>query len=155
MIEGDAIEVLLNAGVIVIAAGGGGIPVVRDGRTLRPVDAVIDKDRASAMLARRLMVDLFVVSTDVDRVYLGYRTSQARPLDRVSRDELARYHQKGHFPPGSMGPKIEAVLKFLEPGGRREAIVTSPERLWEAIRGQAGTHVTPAQARAAAIGEPS
>ena len=140
IVEEDVIRRLLSAGVLVIALGGGGIPVVREQDRLTGIEAVIDKDRASALLASRLGVDLFVISTDVDRVYLDYRRPNQRPLGLVTVDELERYRREAHFPPGSMGPKIEAALRFLREGGR-EVVITSPARMPHAVRGRGGTHI--------------
>jgi carbamate kinase len=140
VIEEPAIKVLVDAGALVIACGGGGIPVVRANGHYRGVDAVIDKDSASALLAMRLKVDLLVVSTDADRVYLDYRTPRQRPLDRVTPAQLRHHATAGQFPPGSMGPKVEAVARFVENGGTR-AVITSPEMLYEAARGRAGTQI--------------
>ena len=108
----------------------------------RASEAVIDKDRASALLASRLGVDLFVISTDTDYVYLDYKKPTQRPLQRVSAAELEEYSRAGHFPPGNMGPKIESVLHFLRKGGK-EAIITSSENLCPAVAGCAGTHMFP------------
>ncbi|MBZ5573546.1 MAG: carbamate kinase [Acidobacteriia bacterium] len=142
IIELEVIQDLVEHGVLVIACGGGGIPVVwKDGR-LQGVEAVIDKDRASALLASRLGVDLFVISTDTDCVYLDYKKPTQRPLHQVSAAELAEYAKAGQFPPGNMGPKIESVLRFLRQGGK-EAIVTSCENLRKAVDGSAGTHILP------------
>ena len=140
IVEGDIIRALLDRGVLVVALGGGGIPVVRRGNRLVGVDAVIDKDRASALLATRIRVELFVSLTDVDQVYVDYKQPGERPLGRVTAAELERYLREGQFPPGSMGPKVEAALRFLGDGGR-EVIITSPERLMDAVAGRAGTHV--------------
>jgi len=140
VVEADVIRALVDRGVLVIALGGGGIPVVRQGSRLVGVDAVIDKDRASALLATRLRVELFAISTDVDRIYVDYGKPTERPLDRVTADELTRHYHAGQFPAGSMGPKVEAALRFLRDGGR-EVIITSPELLCEAVSGRAGTHV--------------
>jgi len=104
------------------------------------VEAVIDKDRASALLAAELGVDLFVISTDTDYVYLNYKKSGQTPLIRVTAAELEEHHRAGHFPPGNMGPKVESVLRFLQSGGR-EAVITSFEHLCDAVRGSAGTHI--------------
>jgi carbamate kinase len=143
IVEEVSIRSLIDAGALVIAVGGGGIPVMRTGRGLKGVEAVIDKDRASALLAARLKADLFVISTDADRVYVNYKKPDQRPLDRVTSDELARLYDEGHFPPGNMGPKVESALRFLRDGGR-EVIITSYERLPDAVRGQAGTHIVAA-----------
>jgi carbamate kinase len=129
-----------GSGVIVIAAGGGGIPVVRQGRGWRGVEAVIDKDRASALLAARLGSNYFIISTDADRVYVNYRKADERPLGRVTAAEMEGYDREGQFPPGSMGPKVQSALRFLRDGGR-EVIITSYERLLDAVRGEAGTHI--------------
>ncbi len=144
VVEEDVIRTLLRAGVLVIALGGGGIPVVREGDHLVGVEAVVDKDRASALLASRLGVELFVISTDVDRVYLDYGRPTQRPLGLVTVEELERYRREAHFPPGSMGPKIDAALRFLRDGGR-EVVVTAPDRLAHAVRGRGGTHIVPAR----------
>ncbi len=142
IVEIEAIRRLSASGVVVIAAGGGGIPVVeRDGQ-LAGVAAVIDKDRASALLARALGVETFLITTDVPNVYLNYRHSDQRPLERLTAFDAQRYLDAGQFPPGSMGPKIEAALRFLRDGGR-VAIITSPERMLDALDGSAGTHITP------------
>jgi carbamate kinase len=126
--------------VLVIAAGGGGIPVVRTPDGLRGVEAVIDKDRVSALLASRLEVELFIISTDADRVYLDYRRPTQRALGRVTAAEMAAYSAAGQFPPGNMGPKIESALRFLGKGGR-EVIITSYDHLRAAAQGEAGTHI--------------
>ncbi len=141
IVEEECIRRMVTSGALVIALGGGGIPVVRDGGGLAGVEAVIDKDRASALLACRLQVDYFIISTDADRVYLDYRKPTQRPLERVTAGEVEGYYQAGQFPPGNMGPKIESALKFLRAGGR-EVIITSYEHLPEAVRGKAGTHIT-------------
>lgn len=141
IVELDVIRDLADRGVLVIACGGGGIPVIwKDGK-LEGVDAVIDKDRASALLASNLGVDQFVISTDAPFVYLDYKKPTQHPLLRVSAAELQEHLQAGHFPPGNMGPKVESVLRFLRNGGR-EAIVTSCENLRKAVAGDAGTHIS-------------
>jgi carbamate kinase len=140
IVELEVIRDLVEQGVLVIACGGGGIPVVwRDG-SLEGVEAVIDKDRASALLASRLGLDLFVISTDTDYVYLDYKKPTQRPLQHVAASELVEYAKAGHFPPGNMGPKIESVLRFLSQGGQ-EAIITSCENLCQSVVGSAGTHI--------------
>jgi len=140
IVEVEVIRDLVEQHVLVIACGGGGIPVAwRNGR-LQGVEAVIDKDRASALLASRLRADLFVISTDTDYVYLDYKKPTQQPLHTVSCTELQQYANAGHFPPGNMGPKVESVLRFLKMGGR-EAIITSGENLAAAVTGKLGTHV--------------
>ncbi|HEX7486635.1 MAG TPA: carbamate kinase [Vicinamibacterales bacterium] len=140
IVEEPVIRTLLAQGVLVIAAGGGGIPVVRTPDGLEGIEAVIDKDRASALLASRLGVDCFIISTDADCVYVDYRRPTQRPLGRVTAADLAAYYAAGQFPPGNMGPKVESALRFLNNGGR-EVIVTSYEHLRAAAHGDAGTHI--------------
>jgi carbamate kinase len=155
IVEEDAIRQMMTSGALVIALGGGGIPVVRENGGLAGIEAVIDKDRASALLACRLEVDYFIISTDADRVYRDYKKPTQRGLDHVTADEIERDYQAGQFPPGNMGPKIESALRFLRAGtpGRgphrgtrdgvqREVIITSYEHLPDAMRGKAGTHIT-------------
>ena len=142
IVELEVIRDLVEHGVLVIACGGGGIPVAWDNGQLRGVEAVIDKDRASALLASRLRVDLFVISTDTDYVYLDYKRPTQRPLRQVSAAELQSHLVAGQFPPGNMGPKIESVLRFLA-GGGQQAIITSCENLRSAVAGSAGTHMFP------------
>jgi carbamate kinase len=140
IVEEGVIRRLIDTGVLVIAVGGGGIPVVRRGLELHGVEAVIDKDRASALLAVRLKTDYFIISTDADRVYVNYRKPGQRPLGRVTAAEIEGYSRDGQFPPGNMGPKMQSALRFLRDGGQ-EVIVTSYERLPDAVRGEAGTHI--------------
>jgi carbamate kinase len=140
IVEEGVIRRLTDTGVLVIAVGGGGIPVVRRGRALHGVEAVIDKDRASALLAARLGTDYFIISTDADRVYLHYKKPDQRPLGRVTAAEMEAHYRDGQFPPGNMGPKIESALRFIRNGGR-EVIITSYDRLLDAVRGEAGTHI--------------
>ncbi len=141
ILEQEVIRQMLRMGILVIALGGGGIPIILEkDKSFRGVEAVIDKDRASSMLASALGVDLFLISTDVDRVYLNYKRANQRGLCRASAAEMRRYCTEGHFPPGSMGPKIESALKFLEHGGR-EVIITSVDNLAEAVNGNFGTHI--------------
>jgi carbamate kinase len=140
IVEEGVIRRLIDTGVLVIAVGGGGIPVVRRGRVLHGVEAVIDKDRASALLASRLKSDYFIISTDADRVYVNYKKPDQQPLGRVTAAEVEGYYRDGHFPPGNMGPKVQSALRFLRDGGR-EVIITSCERLLDAVRGDAGTHI--------------
>ncbi len=142
IVELEVIRDLVERNVLVIACGGGGIPVIWRNGALEGVEAVIDKDRASALLAAQLGVDLFVISTDTDFVYLDYKRPNQRALSNVCAEELRRYQGEGHFPPGNMGPKIESVLRFLQNGGR-EAIVTSCDHLREAVGGSGGTHIYP------------
>ncbi len=142
IVELDVIRDLVGHGVLVVACGGGGIPVVKRQGALFGVEAVIDKDRASALLAAELEADLFVISTDTDYVYLDYKKPGQRALTSVTARELEAHLKAGQFPPGNMGPKIESVLRFLRAGGQ-EAIITSYEYLTTAVAGTAGTHVLP------------
>ena len=142
IVELSVIRDLVEQDVLVIACGGGGIPVVRTAGALRGVEAVIDKDRASALLAAKLEADLFVISTDTDFVYLDYKKPTQQALSYLTASELEQHYHAGHFPPGNMGPKVESVLRFLRNGGR-EAIITSCENLTDAVAGSAGTHVLP------------
>jgi carbamate kinase len=142
IVELDVIRALMSAGDLVVACGGGGIPVVQENGGLHGVEAVIDKDRASALLAAQLGVDIFAISTDTDYVYLDYKKPTQRPLLQVSASELEEHYRAGHFPPGNMGPKVESALSFLRSGGR-EVVITSYEHLCEAIAGRAGTRIVP------------
>jgi len=142
IVELDAIRDLMNNGVLVVACGGGGIPVVRHGDELIGVEAVIDKDRASALLASRLGLSIFAISTDVDFVYLDYKKPTQRQLRNITASELFAHYQAGHFPLGNMGPKVESALRFLQAGGK-QVVITSYEHLSEAIAGRMGTHITP------------
>lgn len=143
ILELGAVRSLLDAGFVVVAAGGGGIAVVDDGTgSLKGAAAVIDKDHASSLLARELGADLFVISTAVEKVCLNYGKPDQKDLDRMTLAEAKRYCEEGHFKPGSMLPKIQAVIAFLE-GGGREAIITDPAHLGEALAGKTGTHVVP------------
>lgn len=144
IVESPAIAGLVDAGALVIAAGGGGIPVVEDHidgfPLLRGVDAVIDKDRASARLAALIGVDTLVLLTDVDRVAVGYGSRGEKWLDRVSMTEMREHLSNGEFPPGSMGPKVESAIRFIEDGGTR-AIITSARNLVRAVTEGGGTEI--------------
>lgn len=142
IVELEVIRSLMSQGVLVVGCGGGGIPVVREDGNLHGVEAVIDKDRASALLASQLGVDIFAISTDTDYVYLDYKKPAQRPLLRVTAAELEEHYRAGHFPPGNMGPKVESALQFLRAGGR-EVVITSNGHLCAAIAGHGGTHVVP------------
>lgn len=141
IIETEVIKTLVGAGYCLVAVGGGGIPVVAqaDG-TLRGVDAVIDKDFASSLLATKVNADILIISTGVPLVYLNYGKPNEKALDKVTLAELKQYIKEEHFAPGSMLPKIQAIVSFLEKGGKH-AIVTNPESLQEAIKGKTGTHI--------------
>jgi carbamate kinase len=144
IIELGIIEALIDLGYIVIACGGGGIPVLRDADgELQGLEAVIDKDFASSLLARDVRAELFVVSTGVEKVAVNFGKPDQRWLERIGLEEARRYLAEGQFPKGSMGPKIEAIIAFLEGGGSR-ALITDPPNLGRALSGAAGTHIVPA-----------
>lgn len=139
IVQIDTIRRLVEAGVIVIACGGGGIPVMRaaDGH-LRGLEAVVDKDRASALLAEALGVRRMIITTGTDAIYRDFLTERRTPLGATTAGELRRLAASGQFPPGSMGPKVEATIRFLERGGE-EVVICRPETLVEAFAGRAGT----------------
>jgi carbamate kinase len=150
IVEEDVIAELLAEGVIVIACGGGGVPVVAgEGGSLKGIDAVIDKDLASSLLANHLGAETFAIVTEVERVYLDYGTDNERALHEIDADTLRRYHAAGHFAPGSMGPKVEATIGFVERGGKR-AIITTPGSLPASLQGETGTVITLARPLSAA-----
>jgi carbamate kinase len=142
IVELPAVRALADAGFVVITVGGGGIPVVADkDGLLRGVPAVIDKDFASSLLATELGADLFVIATAVEQVALDFGRPEQRWVDRMTVSEARGYLAEGtHFAPGSMAPKIEACILFIDNGGR-EAVITDPEHLRQAVRGEAGTHI--------------
>ena len=143
ILELDVIRQLVETGTVTIAAGGGGIPVIRDEQDhYIGVEAVIDKDLAASLLARSLEADRFVISTAVDKVYLNYGKPDQRGLESLTAAEARVYMTQGHFARGSMLPKIEAIVEFVEATGK-EGIITDPEHLAEALKGKAGTHITP------------
>ena len=141
VVEIAAIRKLVDDGNVVIAAGGGGIPVSRqwDG-TLHGVEAVIDKDLASSLLARLLGCEVLCIITGVDRVAIHYGKPEQRDLPCATAEELSEYAAAGHFPAGSMGPKVEAAIQFVR-GGGREVVITSPAKLREALEGTTGTRI--------------
>jgi len=142
ILEVDAIRLLVQQGYVVIAAGGGGIPVIRNEQgDLEGVEAVIDKDLGSSLLGKNLGADTFIICTAVDEVYLHFGEANQKALRQATLSEIRQYLEEGHFRPGSMKPKVEAVIQFLEGGGDR-AIITSPENLLRAVRGEAGTTIT-------------
>ncbi len=141
IVEQKSIETLIDAGQSVIAVGGGGIPVYRrDDGILAGIPAVIDKDRASCLLASNIDSDLFMISTDVDKVCLNFGEPDEKELDSITISEAKQYIEDGHFAPGSMKPKVEAAVEFLESGGDR-AIITSPANMPAALDGDAGTQI--------------
>jgi carbamate kinase len=137
----EIIRLLVKEGTCVIAAGGGGIPAYYDGHdNIKGVEAVIDKDYTSSLLASELKADLFVVLTNVEFVSAHYGKKSQKNLARVRLKEIKRYYDKGHFPPGSMGPKIKAAMNYIESGGK-EVVITSAKELIKALKGQTGTHI--------------
>lgn len=140
ILEEGAIRSLLDAGVVAIACGGGGIPVAWEGERLVGVEGVIDKDFASSLLARDLGAQRLIILTSVDRVALRYGTASPCWLDRLTIRDARRYLAAGEFPAGSMGPKIEAGIEFVEQGGA-ECIITAAKHVGDAMLGRAGTHL--------------
>lgn len=138
IVEIDTINDLVNKDKILIACGGGGIPVVEKENGYWPIDAVIDKDLASAILAKNLNAKKFIISTGVDYVYINFGKENEKKLENISLDELKKYVDEGHFAPGSMLPKILAAIEFIENGGE-EVIITSPEYLKDALNYNVGT----------------
>jgi carbamate kinase len=143
ILELEAVKGLLDAGFVVVAGGGGGIAVMEDAQgDLVGVPAVIDKDLASSLMARQLKAELLIISTAVEQVCLNYGKPNQKSLSTMTLAEAKQYIAEGHFKPGSMLPKVQAVVDFLE-GGGRQAIITDPEHLAAALQGRAGTSVTP------------
>lgn len=140
IVEKSEIRALLDLDFIIICCGGGGIPVIREGRAFHGVDAVIDKDLASACLAAEIGVELFVIATDVPKVCLDHGTPSERPLDSLSAAAARHHLAGGQFPAGSMGPKVEAAVQFMESGGRR-AVITAIDAVEAAVAGSAGTAI--------------
>ena len=137
----EIVKTLTDNGTCVIAAGGGGIPAYYDGfDNIKGVEAVIDKDYTTSLIASELKADLFVILTNVEFVSIHYGKKNQKNLTRVRLKEIKRFFDKGHFPPGSMGPKIKAAIDFIENGGK-EVIVTSAKELVRSLKGQTGTHI--------------
>jgi len=141
IVEKREIKRLIEMGFVVICCGGGGIPVIREGRAFQGVDAVIDKDLASAKLAEEVDVDIFLIATDVDGVALRFGQPDQEFLRTLTLEQADHYLKQGHFPAGSMGPKVEAAVQFIRSGGKR-ALIASIESIEEAVAGKAGTEVT-------------
>ncbi len=142
IVEKDAILSLLEKGFIVISVGGGGIPVIRKDGILKGVEGVIDKDLGAATLARDINAKRLIILTAVDKVYLNYGKENQKGIDQAKLKEIEEYYKQGHFKPGSMGPKIQAAMKFLKEGGR-DVLITSPEALKDAMDGKNGTWIYP------------
>ena len=143
IVELEAVRELLNAGVVTITVGGGGIPVIcNEEGNLEGVAAVIDKDYASSLLARSIGADLLLISTAVEKVYLNFNKPGQKAIDVMTVSEAKRYMDEGHFAKGSMLPKVQAIIWFLEAGGK-EALITNPESIVRALRGETGTRIVP------------
>jgi len=142
IVELEAIKACVDRGLVVIAGGGGGVPVFNDHDIEKGVEAVIDKDHTSAILAAQLQADVFAIDTDEEMVCLDYRKPSQRKLPQLTVEECRRYLGEGQFPEGSMGPKIKAAMVFLEKGGR-EAVITNSAHLIDAIEGRGGTRIVP------------
>lgn len=140
IVEAKEISSLLESGAIVIAAGGGGIPVVKSGGELVGIPAVIDKDLASSLLANTVGAKLFFISTSVEKVYVNYNRPDAKPLDKINIKEARNLLRAGQFPAGSMGPKIEAAIRFLDKGGEL-VIITCPAKIAAALKEESGTRI--------------
>ena len=141
IVELDVIKLLVERGYVVVSTGGGGIPVIRnDQGDLEGVEAVIDKDLGSSLLARNLGADTFIISTAIDAVYLNFGTENQKPISHATVSEIKQYLAEGHFKPGSMKPKIEAIIQFLEGGGKK-AIITPTENLLKSVKGECGTTI--------------
>ena len=142
ILDAAAVHALVDAGYVVVANGGGGIPVVREDGSLRGVEAVIDKDLGAALLAQTVDADVLVVATDVPNAVLGFGTPDAEPLGRVDVRRMRALAAEGHFASGSMGPKVEAACRFVEQGGSR-AVITDLANILDAVAGETGTVVVP------------
>jgi carbamate kinase len=141
IIELDAIKACVDRGLVVIAGGGGGIPVFNDHDNSKGVEAVIDKDLTSAVLASQLQADVLAIATGEEFVYTDFGRPSQRKHTHLTTDECERLLAEGQFPEGSMGPKIQAAIKYLERGGK-EAVITDARHLLSAIQGEGGTHIT-------------
>ncbi|MCS7227338.1 MAG: carbamate kinase [Endomicrobia bacterium] len=141
IVELEVIKTLLDNDIVTIAVGGGGIPVIETEDGLKGIEAVIDKDLASCLLAKNLNADMFIISTSVDKVYLNFNTPQQTPIDKITVDQLNKYRQEGHFKPGSMLPKIDAMIDFVSSSGKI-GVITNPENLLLAVKGSSGTVIT-------------
>lgn len=141
VLQAQMIRQVARSGHIVIACGGGGVPTVkRQDGSFEGVEAVIDKDLTSSLLATEIGAEILVILTEVSNICTGFNTSDEQPIKAITAEELRHLYEEGEFPPGSMGPKVEAVIGFLERGGKR-AIVTNPNTLSQALKGKDGTHI--------------
>ena len=147
VLETHTLRTLLGAGYVVVAAGGGGIPVVREADgSVHGVEAVIDKDLTAALLAGAIDADVLVIATDVEHAVLDFGTADAQPIGRVPLADMERYAADGQFASGSMGPKVEAALRFVRHGGRR-SVITALDRIADALQGDVGTIIEPINGR--------
>ena len=142
VVEKEVVETLLKSGYHVVTVGGGGIPVVRTNHGFEGVDAVIDKDLASSLLAGQLGIGLLAISTEVEQVALNFGKPNQKPIGSMTVSEAERYVAEGHFAPGSMLPKVEAAIRFLKAGGRR-VVITAPQFFEDAVLNGRGTHIVP------------
>ncbi len=142
ILEADAIKALVSNGFIVVASGGGGIPVIDTDEGIRGVDAVIDKDLAGERLASLVRADRFIILTDIDAAYINFGKQDQKKIEKIRAEELKQYVEEGHFAEGSMLPKVLAAIRFIENNGK-EAIIAELDQLIDAIDGKAGTHVLP------------
>ena len=142
ILDAEAVRALVEAGFVVVANGGGGIPVVRGEDGIAGVEAVIDKDLGAALLARTVEAEVLVIATDVPHAVLRFGTPEAEELGRVTVSELRGFATEGHFASGSMGPKVEAACSFVE-GGGRYAVISTLDNILDAVAGNAGTVVVP------------
>ncbi len=143
IVESEIISDLVfsgEEGYVVIAAGGGGVPVTEKEGKLTGIEGVIDKDLASAVLAESIDEEFFIMLTRVEQVYINFGEKDEKGLDKITLEEAEKYYEEGHFPPGSMGPKIKASIHFLKHGGEK-VLITSPEKLSKALNGEAGTYI--------------
>lgn len=139
IVEIETIKTLIDSNVIVVTVGGGGIPVIEEGIELKGVAAVIDKDLASEKLAEDINADILIMLTAVERVAINFGTPEQKNLDKVSAQEMKQYAKEGHFAPGSMLPKVEAGIRFVESKPGRKTIITSLEKVTESLKGLSGT----------------
>ena len=136
--ELKAVKKLIESGIITITVGGGGIPVIQTDKGIIGTEAVIDKDLTAERLAEAIDANVLLILTDVEKAYLYYNTPKQKALDKISLKELKKHYESAQFPPGSMGPKILAAIRFLESGGKK-VIVASIEKCWDALQGETGT----------------
>ena len=141
IIEVESVRALVASGTVVVACGGGGVPATKSGDVLTPVEAVVDKDLSSALLARELGATRFIILTAVDEVMVDFGKPTEKKLRDVGVDELRKHAKDGQFPPGSMGPKVDAVFEFLDGNPGSEVLITSPEAFGDALAGKCGTWI--------------